>query len=382
MIIALKITFVLATLIVGFYCLFLAVGLQGWQKLPKLVFKSKGVYKTKLSLVIAARNEEATIGLCLADLAAQTYPQQLMEIVVADDNSTDNTLAVINNFAAANPNLNIKVLALKDEPGITSYKKRALGAAIAASTGELIVTTDADCRFGPHRLEVIAQHYEDNPVSLILLPVVFSNEKSVFEKIQSLEFTGIMGITAASAGLNRPVSSNGANMAIERRLFERIGGFDDPYASGDDVFILYKTKKIAPKRISFLKSTEAIVYTGAQKTIGGFFNQRVRWGAKAKGFSDMAALASILLLFFSNLLVTAVMALGLIFLPLLLPALLVFGLKLIADMVFLVPVTRFYNKAGLLVFYPLMSLWLPIYISITGLLSLRGNYVWKGRKLR
>jgi hypothetical protein len=96
----------------------------------------------------------------------------------------------------------------------------------------------------------------------------------------------------------------------------------------------------------------------------------------------MAALASILLLFFSNLLVTAVMALGLIFLPLLLPALLVFGLKLIADMVFLVPVTRFYNKAGLLVFYPLMSLWLPIYISITGILSLRGNYVWKGRKLR
>jgi cellulose synthase/poly-beta-1,6-N-acetylglucosamine synthase-like glycosyltransferase len=212
--------------------------------------------------------------------------------------------------------------------------------------------------------------------------VVFNNEKSLFEKIQSLEFTGIMGITAASAGLNRPVSSNGANMAIERRLFERIGGFDDPYASGDDVFILYKTKEVAPKRIAFIKSTEAIVYTGAQKTMGGFFNQRVRWGAKAKGFSDVSALVSILLLFFSNLAVTTVIILGLIFPPLIIPALFIFGLKLIADMVFLVPVTRFYKKAGLLPFYPLMSLWLPVYISITGILSLRGNYVWKGRKLR
>lgn len=382
MIIALKITFVLATLIVGFYCLFLAIGLQGWQKLPKLTFTRKKEYYTRLSLVIAARNEESTIGLCLADFAAQTYPKELMEIVVADDASTDNTLAVIKDFVAANPQLNIKVLEMKDEPGITSYKKRALGAAIAASTGELIVTTDADCRFGPKRLEVIAQQFEDNPISLLLLPVVFNNEKSLFEKIQSLEFTGIMGMTAASAGLNRAVSSNGANMAIERRLFERIGGFDDPYASGDDVFILYKTKEIAPKRIAFIKAEETIVYTNAQKTLGGFFNQRVRWGAKAKGFTDVAALVSILLLFFSNLAVTAVVILGLIFMPLLFPALLIFGLKLIADMVFLIPVTRFYKKAGLLPFYPLMSLWLPIYISITGILSLRGNYVWKGRKLR
>lgn len=382
MIIALKITFVLATLIVGFYCLFLAIGLQGWQKLPKLTFTRKKEYYTRLSLVIAARNEESTIGLCLADFAAQTYPKELMEIVVADDASTDNTLAVIKDFVAANPQLNIKVLEMKDEPGITSYKKRALGAAIAASTGELIVTTDADCRFGPKRLEVIAQQFEDNPISLLLLPVVFNNEKSLFEKIQSLEFTGIMGMTAASAGLNRAVSSNGANMAIERRLFERIGGFDDPYASGDDVFILYKTKEIAPKRIAFIKAEETIVYTNAQKTLGGFFNQRVRWGAKAKGFTDVAALVSILLLFFSNLAVTTVVILGLIFMPLLFPALLIFGLKLIADMVFLIPVTRFYKKAGLLPFYPLMSLWLPIYISITGILSLRGNYVWKGRKLR
>lgn len=382
MIIALKITFILATLIVGFYCLFLAIGLQGWLKLPQVTFFSKKEYYTKLSLVIAARNEEATIGLCLADFAAQTYPKELMEIVVADDASTDNTLGVIKDFVAANPQLNIKVLEIKDEDGIISYKKRALSAAIHASTGALVVTTDADCRFGPKRLEVIAQQYEDNPVSLLLLPVVFNNEKSLFEKIQSLEFTGIMGITAASAGLNRPVSSNGANMAIERRLFERIGGFDDPYASGDDVFILYKTKEVAPKRIAFIKSTEAIVYTGAQKTMGGFFNQRVRWGAKAKGFSDVSALVSILLLFFSNLAVTTVIILGLIFPPLIIPALFIFGLKLIADMVFLVPVTRFYKKAGLLPFYPLMSLWLPVYISITGILSLRGNYVWKGRKLR
>lgn len=382
MIITLKIIFALAALFVGVYTLFLAVALQGWNKLPKIIFTPKQQYRTKISVVIAARNEEQTIGKCLEDFAAQTYPKQLTELVIADDASTDNTLAVIKNFAAANPNLNIKIVEMKDAPGITSYKKRALSAAIAAASGELIVTTDADCSFGPKRLETVANYYEGNPVSLILLPVVFDSKGSLFEKIQALEFAGIMGTTAASAGLGKPVSCNGANMAIEKKLFERLGGFDDEYASGDDVFILYKAKKRIPKRIVFLKSAETMVYTGAQKSLRGFFNQRVRWGAKAKGYTDKAALISILLLFLSNAFVITTLILSAFFPALLIPALAIFLLKLIADMVFLIPVTGFFGKRNLLPLYPLISLWMPVYITVTGLLSLRGNYVWKGRKLR
>lgn len=380
---AIKVFFVVATILVGVYTLFLAVAMQGWTKLQALVFApKKNGYRTRVSVVMAARNEEATITQCLNDFAAQTYPKELTELVIADDASTDNTLAIVNEFAARHPELNIKVIAMRDEPGITSYKKRALGAAIAASTGELIITTDADCRFGPKRLEIVAGYYESNPVSLILLPVVFDGESSLFEKVQSLEFAGIMGITAASAELGKPVSCNGANMAIERKLFDRIDAFDDPYASGDDVFILYKTKKVAPKRIAFIKSVEATVFTKAQTTLGGFFNQRVRWGAKAKGYTDRPALFSILLLFFANAAVVLALILAIIFPGLLIPAAAIFVLKLLADIVFLIPVTRFFGKASLLPLYPLTSLWLPVYITVTGILSLRGNYVWKGRKLR
>jgi len=382
LIIALKIIFALAALIVGLYTLFLAIALQGWLKLPQMLFKLKVNYITNISVVIAARNEEENIIHLLNDFAAQTYPKSLTEIVIADDASDDQTIAAIKKFQKEHPELNIKLVEMQDEEGIISFKKRALSEAIKQSTGKLIITTDADCRFGPQRLEAIVAYYEEHPVSLILLPVVFHNERSIFEMIQSLEFTGIMGITAASAALNRPVSCNGANLAIERKLFERLGGFDDPYASGDDVFILYKAKKHIPKRIAFLMAKETIVYTNAQTTVSGFFNQRVRWGAKAKGFTDRTALGGILLLFFSNTAVTVALILGLIFPGLIVPALAIFLLKLIADVVFLIPIARFFNKLKLLPMYPLMSLWLPFYITVTGILSLRGNYVWKGRKLR
>lgn len=382
MIIALKILFILAALTVGLYALFLAIALQGWLKLPQVLFKAKQAYNTTVSVVIAARNEEENILHTLNDLAAQAYPKALTEIVIADDASDDQTIAAIKKFKVDNPELIIKLVEMKDEEGIISYKKRALSEAIKQSTGKLIITTDADCRFGPQRLQAIVAYYEEHPVSLILLPVVFHNEKSLFEMVQSLEFTGIMGITAASAALNRPVSCNGANMAIERKLFERLGGFDDPYASGDDVFILYKAKKHIPQRIAFLIAKETLVYTNAQNTLSGFFNQRVRWGAKAKGYTDRAALVSILLLFFANAAVTLALILGIIFPALIIPALGIFVLKLIADIIFLLPITRFFNKLKLLPMYPVMSLWLPFYITVTGILSLRGNYVWKGRKLR
>lgn len=382
MIIALKILFVFATLAVGLYTLFLAIAIQGWLKLPVGIFKRKEQYNTTLSIVIAARNEEENIVPLLEDIAAQTYPKHLTELVIADDASDDGTIAAIKKFRTAHPELNIKLVEMRDEEGITSYKKRALTAAIKASSGRLVITTDADCRFGPQRLEAIVAYYEEQPVSLILLPVLYHNERSLFEMVQSLEYTGIMGITAASAALNKPVSANGANMAIERKLFERLGGFDDEYASGDDVFILYKAKKHIPQRIAFLIDKETLVYTNAQRTLGDFFNQRVRWGAKAKGYSDKAALISILLLFFANAAVTSTLIIAAIFPGLLIPALGIFILKLIADTIFLFPITRYFGKLKLLPLYPITSVWLPFYITVTGLLSLRGNYVWKGRKLR
>ena len=54
--------------------------------------------QTKISIIIAARNEEENIGTLLAALQRQTYPAAFTEIIVVDDHSTDSTVAIARQF--------------------------------------------------------------------------------------------------------------------------------------------------------------------------------------------------------------------------------------------------------------------------------------------
>src|SRR5687768_10577527 len=110
---------------------------QSWISIPGFT-PSDQTLSIYISIIIPARNEEENIGELLKVLQQQTYPKNLFEIIVVNDHSTDNTTEVVKQFPG------IKLVELKDET-INSYKKKAIETGIAAASGELIVTTDADC---------------------------------------------------------------------------------------------------------------------------------------------------------------------------------------------------------------------------------------------
>ena len=118
------------------YAILISFYRAGWNGLD--LFQAKGQDPDqKLSVVIAARNEEENIGNLLSSIAIQTYPQHLFEVVVVDDHSTDNTIAIASRFSF------VKIIKLQFD-NINSYKKKAIETGIAAASGDLIVITDAD----------------------------------------------------------------------------------------------------------------------------------------------------------------------------------------------------------------------------------------------
>src|SRR5579859_4533020 len=154
-------------------CLFFAVygGLiawyhRAWTGIPVFVPCRTEGYQTRITVLVPARNEEENIGNCLQSLAAQSYPRGLFEVIVIDDHSTDDTAAIVKEFAVAGPlagttlarpladsavadaPLAVRYLPLAEEPRqgtLTAHKKFAIETGVARATGELIVTTDADC---------------------------------------------------------------------------------------------------------------------------------------------------------------------------------------------------------------------------------------------
>ncbi len=94
--------------------------------------------KPIVSIIIPCYNEQETIASLLTAIFHQTYPLQLIEVIVADGMSNDNTLRVIATFIADHPELNIRII---ENPERVIPK--ALNRAIEAAKGEIIVRLDA-----------------------------------------------------------------------------------------------------------------------------------------------------------------------------------------------------------------------------------------------
>ncbi|RZL16959.1 MAG: glycosyltransferase, partial [Pedobacter sp.] len=138
---------------------------------------------TKVSVIIAARNEEKNIKRTLDAILGQNYDPGLYEVIVINDHSTDDTAAIVNRYQD-------KRIQLIDLEGIiieNSYKKAAIQLAIGKASGTLIITTDADCTMGKNWLSTIVSLYEKEDLVMISSPVAYYEEKGIFERLQSLE---------------------------------------------------------------------------------------------------------------------------------------------------------------------------------------------------
>ncbi|MGZ3767272.1 MAG: glycosyltransferase [Mucilaginibacter sp.] len=353
--------------------------IKGWAALkrPKVNITEP---VTKVTILIAARNEEARIAYTIDDILAQNYPQHLTEIIIVDDHSTDRTAGIISSYA----DRGVKLLQLKEDKPLNSYKKKAIAKAIGLSTGNLMVATDADCRMGPAWLSSVVGFFETGDLVMISSPVAYFEEKSLFEYMQTLEFAYLIGIGAAFIGNGKASTCNGANLAYRKDIFYEVGGFTgiDDLASGDDELLLQKVAERYPHRIGFLKSREAIVYTHAKHTLNEFLQQRRRWASKSTKYKDkkIVALAVGIWLFNVSLLVNGV--LGFYNINFFKLFALQFLLKYLFELVFLLPITAFFKRIQLV---GLLILIIPVHVIYFVYIGFMGNtrkYVWKGRVVR
>ena len=332
---------------------------------------------TKISVVIAARNEEENIGQLLRSLELQTYSNKLFEIIVVDDHSTDNTAAIIESFAF------VKLISLQSG-NINSYKKKAIETGINAATGDLIVTTDADCIVPENWLKTIAAFKEETNAIFIAAPVVMENKLKLVQVFQTLDFLVLQGITAASLQKNIHNMCNGANLAYERKAFIEVDGFTgiDHIASGDDMLLMQKISQRFPGKTHYLLSKDATVATHAATTWKEFFSQRIRWASKATNYNDLKISCTLFVVYFFNCSLLAMLIAG-CWMPVLWWAFAgVLIVKLLIELIFVHPVATFYNKENLLPLFPLFQPLHIIYTVIAGWLGVFGSFEWKGRRVK
>ena len=339
---------------------------------------------TRFSIIIPARNEAENIEACIRSIQRNNYPQNLFEIIIADDFSTDSTPDIVENITKEF--LNVRLIKLDNliNQNINSYKKRAIELAIAQSSFEWIITTDADCIIPQHWLGLYDAYIQlHNPV-FVAAPVMFNCNNSFLSVFQCLDFISLQGITAASVSAGFHSMCNGANLAYNKNVFYEVDGFKnaDHIASGDDMLLMHKIKIKYPSSIGYLFNQNAIVRTTPMADWKSFFNQRIRWASKATNYKDKGIFIVLLLVYLTNLCLCILFVLG-FFYSKAFYFLLVFVLtKALFELPFMYRVAKFFSSQKIMIWFVLMQPFHITYTIISGWLGKFGTYKWKGRKVK
>ena len=336
-----------------------------------------------ISVIIAARNEENNIKNILNDLVKQNYPNDKFEIIIIDDSSVDNTYNIVYNFIIDNGSHAFQLIKTEEKNKNYFGKKNALTLGIAQAKGELIVQTDADCSLGTEWLSTIVKNYNLTKPKMMFGLVAYKNDKTIFAKLQHLEFLSLIA-SGAAAAYTKPIMCNGANLIYESKAYQEVKalGIDEIYASGDDVFLLLRFKKhFGSENIKVITDKNAIVYTQAKETLKDFINQRIRWASKSKGYKDWDIIKVALIVFVFNIGLLLTLMLSVIFSSLFSLFLIFFILKIIIDMPILYIISKHIQRRDLLKYFILLQiLYLP-YLCFTAISGFISKYSWKGRRI-
>jgi cellulose synthase/poly-beta-1,6-N-acetylglucosamine synthase-like glycosyltransferase len=355
----------------------------GWKNLPAFSCDNDEACNENIfvSIIIAARNEEDNIAVCLEDLCKQDYHSGNFEIIVVDDHSTDNTISEVQRIKQRNAN--IKLVNLAEQQSSANGKKAAIASGVDQARGELIITTDADCRFNRQWLSCIVKYYSQHQPVMISAPVAFLPQKSVGGKFMELEFISLVTAGAGALGLNKPLMCNGANLAFRRDVFLELKPFQESekWASGDDMFLMQNIReKYGSHAIHFLKSSGAIVKTKAPAGVKEFIMQRIRWGSKTRAYPGSFTAMVAAIVFMNSLMLLG----GTVFLVfssgLILPVLAGWFLKISSDALLLYQGCTFFQRRKLLIWFIPFQIIYVLYITLGTLLAGSKGYVWKGRK--
>lgn len=340
----------------------------------------KNQYLFSVSIIVPARNEENNIATCLDALLRQRYPEDKLEIVVIDDNSSDRTGSIVHAYCDRYPAIHL--ISLGQCPAGISPKKRALEAGITSASGEIILTTDADCIAPPGWVAGMMRYFEPD-VGMVAGVVAFlpHEEKNLFHKIQSLEFIGLIAAGIGSIGIHDPIIANGANLAFRTCVFEQVHGYrgNAHIISGDDDLLLQKIDQTTDWRITAAISNATIVHTRPVVGMEAFISQRIRWASKAFIYKKASLVAFLVAVYLFYLLLFVSLPFIIRFLAIFPVPAIAWLLKLCADLLLILKGTAIVDRKDLRKYFVLAELLQIPYILYIGFASIIKQFEWKGR---
>jgi len=344
------------------------------------MLKAEHRWKPDVSVVVAARNEEKNIGNLLKALTAQDYPEEKFQIIIVDDESKDRTCSIVEKFRESHKN--ISLVHVKNRATAISPKKNAIQLGIQHSHGNIILLTDADCVPPAQWISGIVRYFSHDVGMVIgFSPYELPALKTLFHRLLALDSLALGAVAAATAGLGRPATCSGRNIAYRRCVYDEIGGFEKikHFISGDDDLFMRLVASETNWKIHYAYDPQVVVPTRLLANVKQFFNQRIRHASKGLHY-NWKTITTLSLVYLYNLLLFVTLPVAIMHPQNFWMPFMALALKSICEFLFLGKFAADMKKFNFLYAFP-VAIFLHIpYVVIFGALGQIMKFQWKERQ--
>lgn len=217
-----------------------------------------------VSIVVPVYNGERTIEECIKSLLNLDYPKEKYEIIMVDNNSTDNTVEIMKRYP-------VRLLHEKKQG---PYAARNLG--IKNASGEIVAFTDADCIADKGWLRQLIKNFKGATIAGVGGEILSYNPKTLVE--QYSDKSGILSqkifFNSKFRGLKMPFIAT-ANAAYKKGILNEIGLFDDSFLIGGDVDLAWR---VSSKGYRIVYAPKALIFHKHRTTPYALFKQFFGYG--------------------------------------------------------------------------------------------------------
>jgi glycosyltransferase involved in cell wall biosynthesis len=241
-----------------------------------------------VSVIVAVRDGESTISTCLQSIISQNYPRELLEIIIVDDHSKDDTLRLLQSLQKFAGFLLLRNLT---SGGYESSKKTALELAISRARGEILLFTDADCAPPPQWVRGMVSYFSPE----VGLVAGFSPQtaiESCWNGFLLCDSAAAAFVAAGTIGWGRGITCTGRNLAYRKQAYDDVGGFAalPDSISGDDDFMLQRIAAHPQWQIRYALDPETIVPAQGPQNLRHFMRQKQRHLSAGRHYSPVGQL--------------------------------------------------------------------------------------------
>ena len=235
-----------------------------------------------ISILIAARNEKTTILACLQAITQLTYPADAVEVLIGNDQSTDETGSVVADFIRDKPRF--RLITITESTTGLRGKANVLAQLARLARGRYLFITDADTQVAPNWLTEMS-HYLTGNVGVVT-GVTLPDGPLLFHKLQTIDWLYNLTLTHLVTIMGVPVTAMGNNMAVSCEAYDAVGGYESlPFSVVED-YTLFRAIIGCGFGFHNILNGDVLARTRPVSTFRQLLNQRKRW---MRGATDLPA---------------------------------------------------------------------------------------------